>query len=142
MMPYSIEEKHIRNAYDNMRKRCYDTNQKMYYRYGGRGIGVDAAWLSSYHLFRDWAIANGYREGLTLDRINNDMGYSPENCRFVSRYVQARNRNTTIIIFEGGERMCLKDWAQKHSINYHTAWLRYHNGWSIERIKEKYGNGK
>ena len=136
-MPTAREEKHLRNAYTNMKFRCYDPRGKCYYRYGGRGIEVDSAWLTSYHVFREWALANGFKDGLTLDRIDNNKGYSPENCRFITQAEQSRNRCNTILVQDEGQIMCLKDWAKKHDLNYINVWKKYRlHGWTIEKIKE------
>ncbi len=75
----------------NMKSRCYNSKVDSYSRYGGRGIGVCEEWVNSFISFRDWALLNGYSDSLTLDRINNELGYSMENCRWTTLTVQARN---------------------------------------------------
>jgi len=80
-------------AWSNMRQRCNNKNNTAYKNYGGRGITIHEAW-ADFAVFRDWALANGYSDDLTIDRINNDEGYSPDNCRFVNRSVQMRNTRT------------------------------------------------
>lgn len=83
------------NIYSDMKQRCYDTSSKPYKDYGGRGILICEEWLNDYSLFRSWAISHGYHSDLTIDRINNDKGYSPENCRWADRITQNRNRRNT-----------------------------------------------
>lgn len=78
-------------VWTNMRSRCNDPNAKYYPDYGGRGIKVWAAW-DDFLNFQRWAELSGYRQGLTLDRKNNDKGYYPENCHWVDRTHQQRNR--------------------------------------------------
>lgn len=84
------------NVWSGMRQRTSDPNHHSYKNYGGRGITVCAEW-DDFSVFRDWALANGYDENApqgkcTIDRIDNDRGYSPDNCRWVSNEVQAANK--------------------------------------------------
>lgn len=75
-----------------MRQRCYDPNAKQFKDWGGRGIRVCTEWNDSFKAFYTWAMKHGYEQGLTLDREDNDGNYTPNNCRFVTRKVQANNR--------------------------------------------------
>ncbi len=79
-------------CWKNMSQRCYNTRYRQYKDWGGRGITVCSEWKESFTAFKNWALSNGYKEGLTIDRIDNDKGYSPDNCRFVSRKVQNNNK--------------------------------------------------
>lgn len=83
----------ISNIHHAMKQRCYYSKHEWYSRYGGRGITVCEEW-QSVKGFRKWALANGYRDDLTLDRINNDGNYEPSNCRWVAPRQQAANRST------------------------------------------------
>lgn len=84
----------------SMNQRCYNPNKKSYPRYGGRGITVCDEWRNDFQAFYEWAIANGYDENAdryqcTIDRIDNDKGYSPDNCRWVDMKVQNNNKSNS-----------------------------------------------
>ena len=78
-----------------MKTRCYNPNFIYYCNYGGRGIIICDEWLNDFKAFYEWAINNGYKEGLTIDRINNDGIYEPSNCRWITRAEQNRNQRKT-----------------------------------------------
>lgn len=84
----------------DMKKRCYNPSTHNYHRYGGRGITICDEWLHNFEAFYDWAIANGYDETAprgqcTIDRIDNDKGYSPDNCRWVDAKTQNNNKSNS-----------------------------------------------
>ena len=93
----------IYNMLNHMKNRCLNPNFKQYKDYGGRGITICPEWTdkkNGFIKFRDWALNNGYQEGLEIDRIDNNGNYSPENCRFVTRTKNNRNQRTTKINME------------------------------------------
>jgi hypothetical protein len=80
------------DVWRNMCQRCENPQNNRWNSYGGRGISVCSEWRNSVKAFLDWALANGYRRGLTIDRVNNDGNYEPDNCRFVTDAENRRNR--------------------------------------------------
>ena len=121
-------------AWVNMRRRCTDKNRKLDYpRYGGRGIKVCDEWESDFVSFYTWATNHGYVDGLTLDRIDNNGNYSPENCRWVTRKIQNGNRRNNRLITFKGETKILAQWAREVGIHGATIGNRLDAGWSTER---------
>ena len=97
-LPSSMKDNvRLKNIAKDMFKRCYNSKSIRYDRYGGRGIGICDEWLSNRRNFFDWALANGYQDTLTIDRIDNDKDYSPENCRFVSYQIQNQNSSACVL---------------------------------------------
>ena len=90
-------ESKIYDVWGTMKQRCYNPNNKSYGYYGGRGITICNEWVHDFQAFYDWAMANGYSENLSIDRIDNDKGYSPDNCRWVTAKQQANNRRNNQI---------------------------------------------
>jgi hypothetical protein len=84
------------NVWASIKNRCYNQKAPRYRDYGGRGITVCDEWRASFQLFYEWAMNNGYREGLSIDRENNDKGYDPSNCRWATAKAQANNRRNNI----------------------------------------------
>ena len=118
------------SIYRNMRTRCYNKNTTSYKDYGARGITVCDEWLNDYKLFSDWAMSNGYRDDLTLDRINYDKGYSPDNCRWVTTKVQSNNTRRNHYVTLNGITKTLKEWSEFYNINYRTVRDRLVRGWN------------
>lgn len=107
-------------VYYAMLERCYNKNYKRYSDYGARGITVSKDWLKSFVSFKSWAEENGYQEGLTLDRIDNNKGYSSDNCRWVTYKVQGNNSRKCHYLEYKGIRKTLKQWSEDLGINYST----------------------
>lgn len=94
----NIYKTRLYNIWSLMKSRCFDTNNKDYHNYGGRGITICNEWLE-FIPFRDWALNNGYLDNLTIDRRNNNLGYFPENCRWITSKENSWNRRTNKLSF-------------------------------------------
>lgn len=118
----------------NMKQRCYGTTYKDYPNWGGRGIHICDEWKNDYAEFKKWALENGYKEGLSLDRIDVNGNYEPENCRWADWHTQAANRTCSLNYEIGGEIKNLADIAQEYGIKYGTLYQRVHcYKWPIEK---------
>lgn len=117
-----------------IKRRCYNKNSAYYEIYGGRGIAVCDEWKSSFEAFYAWAMAKGYRDDLTIDRIDNNGDYSPLNCRWATTAEQSLNKSSNRLVTFNGETKPVKAWADEKGINYHTLYSRlYDLHWSVER---------
>lgn len=114
----------------SMRNRCNDKNSTSYKDYGGRGIFVCKEWNESYLEFKKWSLSHGYKEDLTIERIDNDGPYSPENCRFATRKEQAHNRRDTRLITIGKVTKPAKEWVKDCPVGYDALLGRLNSGWS------------
>lgn len=116
----------------HMKERCNDNKNARFFDYGGRGIKICEEWQISYEAFREWAVSNGYADTLTLDRINNDKGYSPGNCRWVTPKEQANNTRKNRLISYKNITHTLAEWADIVKIKPVTIAYRLNSGWTIE----------
>lgn len=116
-----------------IKRRCYNKNMKCYKDYGGRGITVCKEWLNDPASFIEWSKSHGYHEGLSLDRIDNNGGYSPDNCRWTTKKVQANNTRRNHYITFNKETHTLSEWSEKMNINYSVLKYRIKSGWSVEK---------
>lgn len=94
-------------------------------------------WKESFESFSQWAYANGYRDDLTIDRIDNNGNYSPENCRWVDTYTQNINKRITLKYSLNGETKPLREWCRIKNMNYKAVWYRLSKGWSFEKAITK-----
>lgn len=120
------------SIWESMKTRCANPNHKSYVDYGGRGISVCETWGNSFTAFMEWAVENGYQDDLTLDRIDNGKGYSPENCKWSTAVEQARNRRTSTVITFNGRSCVLEEWAEMTGVSSRTISRRVKAGWVVE----------
>ena len=115
----------------SMHGRCKHKSYQSYKYYGGRGICVCDDW-KDYLKFKELALSHGYEDGLSLDRIDNNSQYCPENCRFVTMKQQANNRKTNVFFELNGVVHTLAEWSDITGIKYQTLFSRIKRGWSFE----------
>ena len=127
----------LNRVFATMRQRCKNPNAKCYKDYGGRGITVCKEW-DDYKSFYEWAHSNGYREGLSIDRINNDGNYEPENCRWVPMEVQGNNKRNNLMITLNGETKTVTEWAKLLGISRSVIKGRLRRGLAVEDVLGKY----
>lgn len=120
------------NIYYKMRQRCNNPNNVDYPNYGGRGITYCKEWEETQH-FIDWALSHGYSDELTLDRIDVDGNYCPENCRWITIEQQQRNRRNNKYIEWNGEIHCCNEWDEILGYPAGTIQRRLSRNWNIER---------
>lgn len=143
----------LNSIFNGMKHRCYNPKDKFYKDYGARGIIVCAEWndrdrVSTLHnatkgflAFKKWALENGYNDKLTIDRIDVNKGYSPDNCRWVSALVQANNTRSNHYLTYKGKTQSLADWCRELNLNYGTVRSRINrNKWSVEKALEVQSN--
>lgn len=128
---HGLSSTKIHRVWWGMIERCYKVHHKSYQDYGGRGISVCNEWLHDFQAFHDWSMANGYKEGLMIDRINNNGNYEPSNCRWVTPSQNSRNRRTSRIIECNGVSHSLVEWSEITGLHPDTITERIKRGWSI-----------
>ena len=120
-----------------MKKRCESEKDISYKYYGKRGIKVCPDWEDDFMSFYYWAIEHGYSKGLSLDRINNDGDYSPQNCRWIPLKEQNSHKRNNHLLTYNGETMTLTQWAKRIGISKTTlAWRIKESKWSVEKAIE------
>lgn len=119
-----------------MRQRCNNDKSQRFELYGGRGIKVCREWDEDFMSFYRWSLSNGYKEGLSIDRIDNNGDYEPDNCRWVDQKEQNNNTRRTNFITYKGKTQSLKQWSEELNLNYSTLRSRLRIGWSVEESFE------
>ena len=125
------------HVWQNMKKRCYNPNEREYKNYGGRGIEVCEEWRHNYVAFREFMLSEGYdkdakRGEYTLERIDKDGNYCPENCCLKTIQQQAYNRTDNHLEEYKGEIKTLAEWAAEYNIEYNLLFRRLKRGWAME----------
>ena len=122
------------NIWCSMKQRCSDPHCGCYDRYGGRGITVCQEWQDSFVSFRDWSLTHGYKDDLSIDRINNDKGYNPDNCRWATVKEQNNNRRSNVHITYNGQTHNIQEWSKITGIKRQKIADRFHKGYPLEDV--------
>lgn len=115
----NVRYERLYNIWTLMKRRCYNPNNHCYKYYGARGIRVADCWLHDYSAFKKWAFENGYTDDLTIERIDNNKGYSPDNCKWITKGEQALNRRMNYYYTYKGKTRCLSEWCKELGLSDH-----------------------
>lgn len=129
---HKMSNSRLYSIYRGMKDRCYNQNMPEYHNYGGRGITVCDEWLNDPSAFFKWSLENGYSDDLTIDRKDNDKGYSPENCQWSTFIEQQNNRSNNTHLTRDGETHTVAEWSRILNINASTIYTRLSKGCSDE----------
>ena len=130
---HGLSKTHIYGVWNTMKSRCYNKNAQRYAFYGGRGITVCEEWRNDFMSFYNWALSNGYKDGMTLDREDNSGNYEPSNCRWIDQKAQMNNMRRNQLLTHNGKTQTMAQWAEEKNLCYGTLWSRLNRGWTIER---------
>ena len=115
-------------------------NHPRYKDYGKRGIIMCDEWLNDFMTFYNWSMENGYKENLTIDRIDNDKSYEPSNCRWATPKAQNNNQRSNVYLTYNGKTQSMSQWANDLNIPYRTIGYRHRKGWTDTECL--FGKGK
>lgn len=127
---HGMTDTRLYGVWHGMKNRCLTKSATSYAMYGGTGITVCDEWVSSFEVFHEWAMQNGYEPGLNIDRIDGSGPYAPSNCRWVTSKENQRNRRNNKILCVDGIRKSVAEWAEKTRTPYNTIYSRVRYGWS------------
>lgn len=131
---HGLYRSRLYGIWSNMKTRCFTETCRPYPDYGGRGITVCDEWKNDFMSFYNWAMSHGYSDDLSIDRIDNNGNYSPDNCRWTNKTVQSKNRRSCRLITYKGETKCLADWGRDLGIDRRTLSIRlFKNKWPVEK---------
>lgn len=132
-LKHGLYHTHLYKVWQTMKQRCTNPNYRGYQWYGAKGVKVCEDWQDIENFYR-WAINNGYRKGLTLDRIDPASDYEPNNCRWVTMSDQQNNKTNNHLIEYNGEKRTLTEWSKILGIPRTTLSNRLNTlCWSVER---------
>lgn len=121
---HGLSSHKIYNSYRAMKERCFNKNYHHFNRYGGRGIRICEEWLNDFKVFYNWAIGNGYKKGLTIERKDLNGNYEPSNCKWITMAEQQRNKSNVKFITMGGIKDTIPGHAERLSLKAMTLYMR------------------
>ena len=130
---HGMTDTRLFRIWSGIKRRCFTTTDYHYKWYGARGISMCDEWKNSFQIFYNWAISNGYREDLSIDRVDNNGNYEPSNCRWITHAEQMRNQGKNIMLTYNGKTLCAMDWSKETGMSDATIRWRKKHGWSDER---------
>lgn len=144
----------LNNIYTLIKRRCNNPKDKNYKEYGARGITICAEWSNKERVyenhasntkgwlsFKQWALSNGYTDNLTIDRIDNNKGYYPDNCRWVSMKEQSNNRRSCQLIKYNNKTLNIKQWCEELGLNYKRTRDRLNKlHWTVDKAFQTHVN--
>lgn len=130
---HGMSDTRLYEIWKGMRRRCCDPKRNSYNNYGARGIFVCDEWDKSFNSFKDWALSSGYKDGMTIDREDNNGPYCPENCKWATMKEQANNRRTSRFIDVFGQHLTISQASEIFGIKSGTIRARLESGWSAEK---------
>ena len=131
---HGMSKTRLNRIWSLMKDRCCNSKSHAFENYGGRGIDICEEWKNSFSAFAEWAFSNGYSDNLTIDRIDNNKGYYPDNCRWANEVEQSQNRRSNYLITYKGETKCIKAWTDELGLPYNKIRRRIcRDHWDIER---------
>lgn len=130
----SQEYERLFSVWRNMLNRCYNPSSDRYYAYGEKGISVCDEWRNDFKVFAKWAIENGWKVGLSIERKNVLSEYSPENCTFITMKEQARNKTNNVLLTLNNETKCVAEWAEELGLDAKVIYARIYRGYTDPSI--------
>lgn len=131
-LTHGLSHTKLHHIWEGMKHRCYYESDVGYHKYGARGIEICDEWRTNFKTFYDWAMLNGYKDGLTIDRIDTNGNYEPSNCRWITGLEQANNRRNNHRIECRNETHTIAEWSRISGIKSATIRRRIKHGWSDE----------
>lgn len=136
---HGLKKTRLYVVWRDIKLRCFNPNANNFKDYGAKGVFMCDEWRNDFKVFYDWAMENGYnpnakRGECTIDRIDNNKGYFPENCRWVDNLSQQNNRTNNRFLTYNSETYTVAEWSRKINVPPHTLYARLYKGWPVERV--------